>query len=119
MAAKLSVVIALTLNGVMLHLYALPRLHRLNFFAALMGGVSASSWLFAAFLGVARPIAALLTYGQFMGIYVLVVMAGLFAAAVVFRSQHKNSAGRTGAFQAYIGYPGLTRTPQMYPSYAA
>jgi hypothetical protein len=119
MAAKLSVVVALTVNGFMLHLYALPRLRRLDLVAALMGGVSAASWLVAAFLGVARPIATLLTYGQFMGLYVLALMAGLCSAGVVFRSHQKTAASRPAAYQAFIGYPVQTRTPQMYHSYPA
>jgi hypothetical protein len=92
LAAKLTVVIALTLNGFLLHFYALPRLQRLNFFAALIGGVSASSWLFAAFVGVAKPLATLLTYNQFIALYVLVLTAGLVSAASVFISQQKKAS---------------------------
>ena len=88
-AAKLSVVIALTLNGLLLHIYALPRLNRLNSMVALIGGVSASSWLFAAFIGVAKPLATLLSYNQFMSLYGLVVMAGLGGGAIVFVIQQR------------------------------
>jgi hypothetical protein len=92
LAAKLTVVVALTLNGFLLHSYALPRLRNLNFLTALIGGVSASSWLFAAFIGVAKPLATLLTYNQFMALYVLVLTGGLGAAALVFNSQQKKAA---------------------------
>jgi hypothetical protein len=92
LAAKLSVVIALTMNGFLLHFYALPRLQRLNFFASLIGGVSASSWLFAAFVGIAKPLATILNYNQFMALYVLVLTAGLVGAASVFVSQKKKAS---------------------------
>jgi uncharacterized membrane protein len=94
LAAKLSVVMALTLNGFLLHAYALPRLRRLDFLASLIGGVSASSWLFAAFMGVAKPLATLMTYNQFMALYVLALTAGLTSAALVFTSQQKKSSAR-------------------------
>jgi uncharacterized membrane protein len=92
LAAKLSVVLALTLNGFLLHTYALPRLKRLDFLAALIGGMSASSWLFAAFMGIAKPLATLMSYNQFMGLYVLVLTAGLSSAALVFNNQQKKSS---------------------------
>jgi uncharacterized membrane protein len=94
LAAKLSVVLALTLNGFLLHAYALPRLRRLDFLAALIGGVSASSWLFAAFMGVAKPLATLMSYNQFMALYVLALTAGLSSAALVFVSQQKQASAR-------------------------
>lgn len=93
-AAKLSVVIALTLNGLLLHTYALPRLHRLNFLATLIGGISASSWLFAAFLGVAKPLATLLAYNQFMSLYALVLVVGLSGAAAVFGIQQRSGSAK-------------------------
>jgi uncharacterized membrane protein len=94
LATKLSVVMALTFNGLLLHSYALPRLHRLNYLAALIGGVSASSWLFAAFVGVAKPLATLLNYNQFMALYVLALLSGLGCASVVFRKQEAHQARR-------------------------
>jgi hypothetical protein len=92
LAAKVTVVLVLTLNGLLLHNYALPRLHRLNFLVALIGGVSASTWLVAAFLGVGKPLATLLTYNQFMALYVLALMAGMGGASMVFSRQSKSAA---------------------------
>ncbi|WIV98230.1 hypothetical protein [Kinneretia aquatilis] len=74
--AKLSVVSILTLNGWALHRWAFPRLaspqeapHKAAGLPALLGGVSSASWLFAAFLGVAKPLAIVLHYPGFMALY--------------------------------------------------
>ncbi len=90
--AKLSVVTLLTLNGVALHRFAFPRLtgrriaDRAELRAiVLLGGMSAATWLFAAFLGVARPLAGVLGYGGFMVMYGLVLGVGCAAALRVVR----------------------------------
>ena len=82
--AKLTVVIVLSLNGVLLHRYTLHALGgdhapkdadvRL---AAILGAVSAASWGYAMFLGVARPWTPILGYAGFMALYVLAVAAGI------------------------------------------
>lgn len=100
--AKLVVVGTLTLNGVFLHLYALPRLRQINLAAALMGGVSAASWLFAVFLGVGKPLAALFTLNQFLALYALALLGGVGAASWVFR---RHAAG--AAPQASVWAPTL------------
>lgn len=71
--AKFSVVALLTLNGLALHKWALPRLmaptyepERTARIPALLGAFSLASWLFAAFLGLAKPLAGLLGYAGFM-----------------------------------------------------
>lgn len=63
-AAKLVVVLALTLNGIVLNRQAFPllasgvRLSRARLRWVMgCGALSSSSWLFAAFLGLARPLA--------------------------------------------------------------
>jgi hypothetical protein len=86
--AKLSVVLALTANGVLLHRWVFPRLVpgraatreqalREAGLASLLGGFSAASWLTAAFIGLAKPLAALLGYGGFMALYALALLAAL------------------------------------------
>ena len=62
--AKLIVVGALTLNGILLHLVAFPMLtgkpqnpNKAATIAATLGAVSTASWLYAFFLGAARLIA--------------------------------------------------------------
>lgn len=76
--AKGSVVVLLTLNGVLLHRIGFPLLHQAPLVAlpgaarirlALLGALSMSAWLFAAFLGVARPWNHGMSYGQVMGIF--------------------------------------------------
>ncbi|GHD68973.1 hypothetical protein [Jeongeupia chitinilytica] len=86
--SKLVVVSVLTLNGAALHHYALPRLlptsvdraklcrtQRLRL--ACIGGVSAASWAFAAFLGIARPLANKLSTGGFLGLYLAALAVAL------------------------------------------
>ncbi|MBM3117143.1 hypothetical protein [Jeongeupia naejangsanensis] len=86
--SKLFVVCVLTLNGAALHHYALPRLlptsmeraklcrtQRLRL--ACIGGVSAASWAFAAFLGVARPLVGKLSTAGFLGLYLGALMVAL------------------------------------------
>jgi len=76
--AKLVCVTVLSLNAVLLHRFAFPRLmsgHSLSTsewsLVLCAGAVSTTSWLFAAFLGIAKPLAAMLSAGQFIGLYVL------------------------------------------------
>ncbi|WP_432722059.1 hypothetical protein R0381_001902 [Jeongeupia wiesaeckerbachi] len=86
--SKLIVVSVLTLNGAALHHYALPRLlpasrdqallcrtQRLRL--ACIGGVSAASWAFAAFLGIARPLAGKLSTAGFLGLYLAALIVAL------------------------------------------
>ena len=82
-AAKLFVVLVLTLNGALLHLYALPRLHRIDLASSLIGGVSAASWVFAIFLGVGKPLAALLSPSHFLALYGFALVLGVAVAGSV------------------------------------
>lgn len=72
---KLAVVSILSTNGFLLHRLAFPRITqsrddaaRAAVLPAVLGGVSAASWGYAAFLGVARPFAPL-GFSGLMGIY--------------------------------------------------
>ncbi|MEJ6004851.1 hypothetical protein WG899_04780 [Paucibacter sp. AS339] len=74
--AKLSVVTLLTLNGAALHRWVFPGLGRVQaqparaaWLPSLLGGFAAASWLFAAFLGVAKPLASVVGYSGFMFLY--------------------------------------------------
>lgn len=85
--AKFSVVILLTLNGLALHKWALPRLmaptyepERTARIPALLGAFSLASWLFAAFLGLAKPLADMLGYAGFMQFYGLSLLLALAVA---------------------------------------
>ena len=82
--AKVTVVCLLTLNGVLLHFYSFPRVVSRQGLVGLSGSeqtlvmfsgaVSTSSWLFACFLGIARPLNFTVPYEQVMlgyGVFVL------------------------------------------------
>lgn len=82
--AKLTVVVLLTANGFLLHRYTLQALGgrrrptedqvRLS---AILGAVSATSWAYAMFLGVAKAWAPILGYGGFVGLYALGLVVGV------------------------------------------
>lgn len=83
--AKLAVVSLLSLNGLLLHRLAFPRITqprsgvaRAAALPIVLGSVSAASWGYAAFLGVARPFAPL-GFSGLMGIYfaTLVIAVGV------------------------------------------
>ncbi len=80
LAAKLSVVGLLTINGLLLHRLALPMLEsfqrrppRAATVCTVLGVVNTTAWLYASFTGVSRLVAPFMTYGNFLAWY----MAGL------------------------------------------
>ena len=87
LVAKITVVVLLTVNGVLLHRWALPILNGQRAARAedvtplaLVGALSGSSWLYAAFLGVARPFAEVWHYADFMAYFGLMLVGStLFA----------------------------------------
>ena len=94
--AKITVVLVLTLNGVLLHYYTFPRITagsglcglkaREKTLIALSGSASSISWLFACFLGIARPWSFTISYSSVMLIYI-----GLMTIAFVVAYQCINS----------------------------
>lgn len=93
LGAKLVVVSLLTVNGWALHAWVFPHLKNSDpggqfdplsqRLPKVLGGISSASWIVAAFVGTARPIAGVLSFAGFMGLYAAGV--GL-ALAVVFWS---------------------------------
>lgn len=82
--AKLTVVTLLSLNGFLLHRYTLHALGETKSptesdvsLAAILGAVSAASWGYAVFLGVAKAWTPILGYSGFMALYVLGLLAGI------------------------------------------
>ena len=74
--AKLSVVAVMLANAALLHAWAFPRLLSRQPVAPLAvagicacGAISTTSWVYATFLGVARPLALPLGYIGFMALY--------------------------------------------------
>lgn len=79
--SKICVVVVLTLNGLLLHAIAFPALtrvappcHRRALLCAVLGAVSTTSWLYAAFLGIARPVAERLDVAGFLALYVVALL---------------------------------------------
>ncbi len=90
--AKLTVVVLLSLNGALLHRVGFPLLQRAPFAElpqaarlrlALLGALSTSGWLFAAFLGVARPWNHELSYLQVMGVFGALLLPVCAVACIV------------------------------------
>jgi hypothetical protein len=91
LCAKLVVVSVLTLNGWALHAWVLPGLGGqrvqpadVGTLGLVLGSISGASWFVAAFIGAARPLAPLVSFGGFMALYAL-ALAG--AAAIAAASQ--------------------------------
>ena len=87
--AKVTVALALTLNGVALHRLAFPRLvtpqrnaQRASLLPTLLGAVSTTSWLFAMFVAASHSMAAVLSYRDYLTLYALALTAGATVAMV-------------------------------------
>jgi hypothetical protein len=91
--AKLTVVTILTINGYLLHRMVLPtftstvqlssiKTARLRTMFAL-GAISGTSWLFAAFLGIAKPLTATLGLGGFLMIYAALLIGAVSTALLL------------------------------------
>jgi len=90
--AKLSVVTVLTINSLGLHLIAFPRMatpqadpQHAALMPVIFGAISATSWLYAAFVGIAKPVAAMLGYAGFMGLFVGLTLASIGFAMLTVR----------------------------------
>jgi hypothetical protein len=91
LVAKIGVAVLCTLNGVLLHRYFFTSfssppadLRKAANSAAVMAAISGASWLYAGFLGMARPLGRVLSLPAFASIYVaLLLIGGLFVVWVV------------------------------------
>ncbi|MDR6394203.1 hypothetical protein [Herbaspirillum seropedicae] len=90
--AKLLVVTILSINGVGVHLYVLPRLADGGQRTALLGSltlsigvVSAVSWGYAAFLGIAKALSPHLGFGGFIALYALAIALAWMVAVLIVR----------------------------------
>jgi len=103
--AKIGLVLLLTANGVLLHQTVLPMLQKagsllqLDFdqrlFAVLAGAVSGVTWFYAAFMGVARPLAWKFSLLELLGAYPVLLLGGFSSMlALTFwakaRDDHRN-----------------------------
>jgi hypothetical protein len=92
--AKLIVVGALTLNGILLHLVAFPMVtgkpqnpNKAATIAATLGAVSTTSWLYASFVGVARIVAPYFSLRDFIVLYLLALAIAVSFAILVVRNR--------------------------------
>lgn len=90
--AKLTVVSILSVNGVALHLLVFKKLkssgvntRRMAHLLTSLGAISLVSWLYAIFVGLAKPVAPLLGYHGFLGLYGIAVTLGIALALVLLK----------------------------------
>ena len=91
--AKIIIVMLLTFNGMLLHRYVLPALLKagnlldLNFgvrmFALFSGALSGVSWLYAAMLGVGRPLAWKYSLTELLLAYPVLILLGFAMMAAL------------------------------------
>lgn len=99
--AKILIVVLLTLNGVLLHNLVLPWMQKagslLNMspgqttFAVFSGAVSGVSWLYAAMLGVGRPLSWKYSLLELMAAYPMLIAGGFMSMILL------TAIGRRGA----------------------
>ena len=90
--AKLTVVMVLTANSLALHWVAFPRFYlpqadalRAATLPAVFGAVSATSWIYAAFVGIAKPLAEVFGYSGFIGLFALLLLGAISLALITVR----------------------------------
>ncbi|MGV8835048.1 DUF2214 domain-containing protein [Cellvibrio sp. UBA7671] len=93
--AKFTVVLILTINGVFLHYYSFPRVtgtHGLlnlsvveQVLVTLSGAVSSVSWLFACYLGIARPWNDTVDFSYIMSIYMSILIVAIIFSCELLR----------------------------------
>jgi len=91
--AKILVVVLLTINGALLHRFVLPWMQKAgslldlefsrSMMALLAGVVSGVSWLYAAMMGVGRPLAWKYSLLQLMAAYPLLIAGGFLSMLLV------------------------------------
>lgn len=98
--AKFTVVAVLTLNGIALHYYSFPRITCARGFlsipgveqilVALTGAISSVSWLFACYLGIARPWNYTVDFSYIMFIYIGLITCAFIVAGETLRSMRRD-----------------------------
>ncbi len=101
--AKFTVVSILTINGLFLHFYSFPRLmsprgfigHQVSeqLFVVVTAVVSAVSWLYACYLGIARPWNNVAPYTYVMAIYAACLVVALVIALEYWRGLRREDPG--------------------------
>lgn len=90
--AKLTVVSILTLNGIALHSIVFKRLQANGFdtrrtalLLTVLGAISGVTWLYAVFIGLAKPVANLLGISGFLGLYFIALLMSILVALVLIK----------------------------------
>jgi hypothetical protein len=93
--AKFTVVSVLTLNGILLHYFSFPRVTSRRgllglptfeqILVTITGAISSTSWLFACYLGIARPWNYTVDYSFVMFIYAGFLIAAIIVAGEILR----------------------------------
>lgn len=93
--AKFTVVSVLTLNGIVLHYFSFPRVTSQRgllglptveqILVTITGAISSTSWLFACYLGIARPWNYTVDYNFVMFIYAGLLIGAIIVAGEVLR----------------------------------
>lgn len=93
--AKFTVVSVLTLNGIALHYFSFPRVTSRRglldlptfeqILVTITGAISSTSWLFACYLGIARPWNYTVDYNFVMFIYAGLLIGAIIVAGEVLR----------------------------------
>ncbi len=86
--AKFTVVSVLTLNGIARGFLSVPGFEQI--LVALTGAISSVSWLFACYLGIARPWNYTVDYSYVMFIYVGLITCAFIVAGEVLRSMRRD-----------------------------
>lgn len=97
--AKFTVVAVLTLNGIALHYFSFPRVTSRRgllglptfeqILVTLTGALSSVSWLFACYLGIARPWNYTVDYSLIMFIYAGLLVGAFIVAGEVLRAMRR------------------------------
>ncbi|MGD2019927.1 MAG: hypothetical protein PVJ30_01365 [Thiohalocapsa sp.] len=118
LATKVLVVTVLTLNGLLLHSIAFPKMlqgARVAALASILGAISTGSWLYASFVGVSRVIAPEMTFLLYLGLYAVAVSGGV-TIALIFVRPHVQQMLRARAAQSHVVAPGRLGAPRMLSS---
>ncbi|MGE8322491.1 MAG: hypothetical protein ACN6OX_05355 [Pseudomonas sp.] len=101
--AKIIIVLLLTFNGMLLHRYVLPALLKagsllnlnigVRMFAVFSGALSGVSWLYAAMLGVGRPLAWKYSLTELLLAYPVMILLGFALMAALTQWARKRSQG--------------------------
>lgn len=109
--AKIIIVLLLTFNGMLLHRYVLPALLKagslldlnvgVRTFALFSGALSGVSWLYAAMLGVCRPLAWKYSLTELLLAYPVLILLGFAMMAVLTQWARKRRLAKAAQAPAW------------------